>query len=61
VTWRHLLGAAWLGGIGFTMSLFVSQLAFSDPALVEHAKVGILLGSLVSALAGVAWLRFLAR
>lgn len=43
VAWRHLLGAAWLGGIGFTMSLFISQLAFSDPLLVEEAKLGILL------------------
>lgn len=60
VTWRHLAGAAWLGGIGFTMSLFVAQLAFGDPGMVEHAKVGILLGSLVSALAGLAWLRWVA-
>jgi NhaA family Na+:H+ antiporter len=55
-----LAGAAWLGGIGFTMSLFVAQLAFGDPGMVEHAKVGILLGSLVSALAGLAWLRWVA-
>jgi NhaA family Na+:H+ antiporter len=61
VGWRHLLGAALLGGIGFTMSLFVSQLAFSDPGLVEQAKVGILLGSLASGVAGLLWLRFVAR
>lgn len=56
VDWRHVVGAAWLGGIGFTMSLFISQLAFDDAALVEQGKLGILLGSLVSAIAGAAWL-----
>ncbi|HET7671377.1 MAG TPA: Na+/H+ antiporter NhaA [Burkholderiales bacterium] len=56
VRWVHLLGAAWLAGIGFTMSLFISQLAFSDPKLVEEAKLGILLGSALSAAIGLVWL-----
>ena len=56
VEWRHLLGAAWLGGIGFTMSLFIAQLAFRDPALVAQAKLGILLASATSAAIGLAWL-----
>ena len=56
VRWAHLLGAAWLAGIGFTMSLFISQLAFSDPRLVEEAKLGILLGSALSAAIGLVWL-----
>ena len=56
VQWKHLLGAAWLGGIGFTMALFIGQLAFADPALVEQAKLGILLGSAVSAIVGACWL-----
>jgi Na+:H+ antiporter, NhaA family len=56
VTWSHLLGAAWLGGIGFTMSLFISQLAFEEPQQVELAKIGILSGSLVAALIGLVWL-----
>jgi NhaA family Na+:H+ antiporter len=56
VRWAHLLGAAWLAGIGFTMSIFISQLAFGDPALVEEAKLGILLGSALSAVVGLAWL-----
>lgn len=56
VGWRHFLGAAWLGGIGFTMSIFIAQLAFSDAALVEQAKLGILLASAASAAIGVAWL-----
>jgi NhaA family Na+:H+ antiporter len=56
VGWRHLLGAAWLGGIGFTMSLFIAQLAFSDARAVEQAKVGIMLASVLSALCGLVWL-----
>ena len=56
VEWKHLLGAAWLGGIGFTMSLFIGQLAFQDPAFVEQAKLGILLASAISAAIGLAWL-----
>ena len=56
VRWRHLLGAAWLAGIGFTMSLFISQLAFGAPGLVEQAKLGILLGSALSAVVGLVWL-----
>ena len=60
VRWRHLLGGAWLGGIGFTMSLFISQLAF-DAAHAELAKVGILCASFASALMGIAWLVLSAR
>lgn len=56
VQWRHLLGAAWLGGIGFTMSLFIAQLAFRTPEAVDQAKLGILLGSGISAAVGLAWL-----
>jgi NhaA family Na+:H+ antiporter len=56
VGWSHLLGAAWLAGIGFTMSLFIATLAFGSAELVEQAKLGILLGSAVAALIGIAWL-----
>ena len=60
VAWKHLVGAAWLAGIGFTMSLFIGQLAFRDPALVEQARIGVLLGSAISAAVGLAWLWFAA-
>jgi NhaA family Na+:H+ antiporter len=57
-THRQVLGIAILAGIGFTMSLFISALAFTNaPALNEAAKVGILAGSTVSALLGIALLR----
>ena len=48
MSWRMLHGAAWLGGIGFTMSLFVTMLAFEDEALINSAKVAILGASLVA-------------
>jgi NhaA family Na+:H+ antiporter len=57
-TWLQLWGVAMLGGIGFTMSLFIGALAFpNDPGLVEEAKLGILAGSFLSAVAGYALLR----
>jgi NhaA family Na+:H+ antiporter len=59
VRYGHLLGGAVLAGIGFTISLFVAGLAFDDPVTLTHAKVGILLGSLVSAALGSVLLRWL--
>ena len=56
VRWKHVIGAAWLAGIGFTMSLFIAQLAFADREIVEQAKLGILLGSGISAVVGLCWL-----
>lgn len=56
-----LLGAAMLCGIGFTMSIFTAQLAFADPTQLVQAKLGILAGSLASALAGALVLRLSTR
>jgi NhaA family Na+:H+ antiporter len=49
VSWSQIYGSACLAGIGFTMSMFVDQLAFTDPANVDRAKVGILIASVVAA------------
>lgn len=59
VTWSHVYGAGLLGGIGFTMSLFIGGLAFSDALLLNEAKIGILAASLISGLGGIIflWLR----
>ena len=53
VSWRALVGVGMLGGIGFTMSLFIANLAFGDSPALETAKVAILVASIASALAGV--------
>jgi len=58
VTGRHLLGAGAVGGIGFTVSLFITGLAFDDEVLQAQAKIGILAASLVAALLGAAVLRW---
>jgi Na+/H+ antiporter NhaA len=59
VRWSHLMAGATLGGIGFTISLFITRLAFTDAHLREQATIGILAGSLTAAVAGVVLLRVL--
>jgi NhaA family Na+:H+ antiporter len=61
VRMRHILGAGMLGGIGFTMSIFVSGLAFGDNGLLDAAKVTVFLASLTSGVLGWAFLRMLSR
>ena len=58
VSWGQVYGAASLAGIGFTMSLFVASLAFSDSTLVAASKLAILLGSILSAFVGVCIIRY---
>ncbi|HSJ22155.1 MAG TPA: Na+/H+ antiporter NhaA, partial [Nocardioidaceae bacterium] len=57
MTPTHLLGVAMTAGIGFTVAIFIANLAFADPAVVEIAKLGILVGSLVAAVGAYLTLR----
>jgi NhaA family Na+:H+ antiporter len=59
VRWSHLMAGATLAGIGFTIALFITDLAFSDQSLREQATIGILAGSVIAAVAGVVLLRVL--
>lgn len=57
IRFRHIIGASMLGGIGFTMSLFISGLSFTSPELIEFSKLGILSASIISGIAGLLILR----
>ncbi len=57
VNWKHIIGAGMLGGVGFTMAIFVTNLAFDNAATMTSAKAAILLASTVSGIAGYLFLR----
>ncbi len=57
VNWWHIYGVSWLAGIGFTMSLFISDLAFGESPALESAKTGILCASLLAGIIGFLLLR----
>lgn len=52
VSWKHTIGAGFLGGIGFTMSIFITFLAFASPEVIESSKIAILLSSLAAGATG---------
>lgn len=54
-SWRQMFGVACLAGIGFTMSLFIAELAYEDQTLINQAKLGVLVASLISGIVGY-WL-----
>ncbi len=57
VNWKHIFGAGLLGGIGFTMSIFITNLAFpGDAGVINAAKMAILLASLIAGIIGFIWL-----
>jgi Na+:H+ antiporter, NhaA family len=57
-----MVGLGMVGGVGFTVSLFITGLSFpNNPAFAEEAKVGIVAGSVVAAVLGVAWLALVTR
>ncbi|MEO6073747.1 MAG: Na+/H+ antiporter NhaA [Burkholderiales bacterium] len=62
LNWRHIFGAGLLGGIGFTMSIFIANLAFTgNVEIINTSKMAILLASLVAGLLGFLWLRFFGK
>ena len=57
VKWKHIFGAGLIGGIGFTMSIFITLLAFEDTALINQAKIAVMMASLVAGSVGFIWLK----
>jgi NhaA family Na+:H+ antiporter len=58
LTWRNIFGAGFLGGIGFTMSIFITLLAYEDIHLINDSKIAILIASFIAAIIGFTLLRF---
>ena len=56
--WHKMIGAGFLAGIGFTMSIFISTLAFTDPTQQDIAKISVLLASFIAMSVGFFWLKF---
>lgn len=61
LNWKHIFGAGLLAGIGFTMSIFITLLAFEDIALINQAKIAVMLSSFVAGIIGFIWLRSVLR
>lgn len=59
--WSHIFGVGLLGGIGFTMSIFVSMLSFSDALHIEEAKLAILVASLLAGVLGYLYLKMISK
>ena len=58
IAFKQIIGVSFLAGVGFTMSIFIASLAFADnPTYIDSAKIGILIGSLISAVTGFVLLR----
>jgi NhaA family Na+:H+ antiporter len=55
--WKHILGAGILAGIGFTMSIFITLLAFDDVLMINQAKIAVMIASLVAGFIGYVWLK----
>ena len=58
INWKHILGIGFLGGIGFTMSIFITLLAYDNPEQITQSKITVLLASLISGTIGYLWLRW---
>jgi NhaA family Na+:H+ antiporter len=55
--WKNIVGAGFLGGIGFTMSIFITLLAFNESQLIDNSKIAVLIASVVAGTVGYLWLR----
>ncbi len=60
-SWRQIIGAGLLAGIGFTMSIFIATLAFDNSTAIDIAKISALVGSFLSIISGIVWLRFFCK
>jgi NhaA family Na+:H+ antiporter len=61
VTWKHIYGIGLLGGIGFTMSLFIAHLAFPNEQLLDISKTAVLVSSFIAGCVGMIFLYFLSN
>jgi NhaA family Na+:H+ antiporter len=61
LNWKNILGVGFLGGIGFTMSIFIALLAFEDEAVINGSKIAVLAASIVSGVVGFLYLSFTLR
>jgi Na+:H+ antiporter, NhaA family len=61
LNWKHITGAGLLGGIGFTMSIFITLLAFNNQSFIDSSKLSILVSSLISGIFGYFWLKLAVR
>jgi len=61
ISWKQLLGAGMLGGIGFTMSIFICLLSFNDDVVINNAKFMVLVSSLIAGLIGFFWLNLVLK
>jgi NhaA family Na+:H+ antiporter len=61
IKWEEILGIGLIAGIGFTMSIFITLLAYNDDLLITESKISILLASLVSGILGYSWLRMILK
>lgn len=60
-TWNTVFGVACFGGIGFTMSIFIDSLAFTDPSIIASGKIAILMGSFAAAILGVTYINIMSK
>jgi NhaA family Na+:H+ antiporter len=57
IKWKHIISVVFLAGIGFTMSIFITLLAFDDPVIIDNSKIAILAASLIAAIIGFVCLK----